>query len=169
MIHNRKSIINLLILLFLFQIISCKKVSNIENKVENIKDLIQKLKKIERIKIQEDSVLNFKTLTIRDTTNKTIVEYWLIPSTVFDNEIEYKKLFKRLTISSCSIDLRFRQFTWKDFTFYPYCGNRIENEESILVFNAFEIELINNEAKLKHEFNIPIDVENLYKSKKSNN
>jgi hypothetical protein len=165
--RNKQSIINLTILLFLFQIISCKKVSNIENKVENIEDLIQKLKKIERIKIQEDSVLNFKTLTIRGTKDKPIVEYWLIPSAVFDNEIKNKKLLQRLTISSCSIDSRFRQFTWKGCTFYPYCGNRIENEESILIFNAFENELILNRAKLKLEYTIPNEIEKLSESKKS--
>jgi hypothetical protein len=169
MIQNKKSILNLIILLFLFQIISCENVSNIENKVENIENLIQKLKKIEHIKIEIDSVLNFKTLTIKDTMDKPIVEYWLIPSMVFDNEMAYKKIAQRLMISSCINDSRFRQFTWKDFTFYPYCGNQIEDELSLLIFNAFESELIHNGAKLKHEYLTPTDLQNLFKPKKSNN
>jgi hypothetical protein len=157
----------------LFQLIGCKNVNSLEtksdikleNNVENIKDLIQKLKEIENIKIKEDSVLNFKTLTIKDTTDNPIVGYWLIPSKVFDNKMEFKKLTQRLMISSCINDSRFRQFTWKDFTFYPYCGNSIEHEQSILIFNAFENELILNGAKLKHEFHVPKEIENLFISK----
>jgi hypothetical protein len=176
MIQKLKPKTYLLSLLFLFHLISCKNVNSVEtksdikleNKVENIKDLIHKLKKIENIKIKEDSVLNFKTLTIKDNTDKQIVEYWLIPTTVFNNQMEFKKLTQRLIISSCANDSRFRQFTWKHFTFYPYCGNQIENEQSILVFNSFENELIRNGAKLKHEYQLPLEIETLSESKKSN-
>jgi hypothetical protein len=167
MIQYEKSIFSLLILLFTFQIISCKNVSTIENKIENIEDLIQKLKKIEHVRIQEDSVLNFKSLTIKDTTDKKIVEYWLIPSKVFENQKDNEKFTKRLTVSSCMVDKNFRQFTWKDITFYPYCGSPIENEQSILIFNAFESELILNGAKLKLEYTIPNEIEKLSESKKS--
>jgi hypothetical protein len=140
----------------------------LENKVENIKDLIHKLSKIENIKVQEDTVLSFKTLTIKDSSDKKIVEYWLVPTEILNDTIRNRAFTKRLIISSCSNDLRFKQFTWNEFTFYPFCGNSINNEQSILIFNSFENELIKNGAKLKHEFNVPIDIENLSKTKKVN-
>jgi hypothetical protein len=174
--QNKKSIYNVLILCFLIEIISCNNLNNIENKaniklenkVKNIEDLVQKLKKIDNIKIKEDTVLSFKTLTIKDSSDKTIVVYWLVPTDIFNDTLRNKAFIKRLIISSCSNDIRFRQFTWHEFTFYPFCGNSIDDEQSILIFNSFENELIKNGAKLKHEFNVPIDIENLSKTKKFN-
>ena len=166
--YPKKLIFILLILLSLQQLICCKNVNNLENdndvkrknKAENIEVLIQKLSKIDDLKIREDSVLNFKTLTIKDTSDKTIVEYWLVPTDILNDTLRNKAFIKRLIISSCANNVRFRQFTWNELTFYPFCGNPIEEEHYILIFNAFEIELIKNSAKLKHEFDIPIGIEN---------
>jgi hypothetical protein len=92
----------------------------------------------------------------------------LVSTDIFDDTLRNKAFIKRLIISSCSNDIRFKQFTWHELTFYPFCGNSINDEQSILIFNAFENELIKNGAKLKHEFNVPIDIENLSKTKKVN-